>query len=107
MPSKKPAWPSVEEQLSAAKVTRGSALEKLVRENQELHLLAPEEAHDNVGLPPWLRVYWRKAHPDIPHPKENPGAVYPDVLHTVHAWMLTHHDLPWGKTGDPTKGGRK
>jgi len=58
-----PKWPSVEEQLEAAGIIRGSALDKLIRENQDFHLLSPEESRDNLGLPLWLRVYWRKAHP--------------------------------------------
>ena len=96
-----PKWPSLEEQLHAAKATGGSALEKLIKDNQDFHLLRPEEAHDNADLPLWLRVYWRKHHPDVPHSTVNPGAGYPDVLYTIHAWMLSHHDLPWGSRNDP------
>jgi hypothetical protein len=105
----KPAWPSLEKQLTAAKSPSGSALEKLIKANQDFQLLAPEEANDEAGLPLWLRVYWRKNHPDVPHPKTNPGAGYPDVLHTIHNWMLIHPDLPWGSAGDPTrkKGGQR
>jgi len=82
--------------LTAAKATPGSALEKLIKDNQDVHLLEPDEAHDNVGLPLWLRVHWRKAHPDVPHPKVNAGAGYPDVLHTIYTWMLANPDLPGG-----------
>src|SRR5260370_38577683 len=96
-----PKWTPLEEQLHAAKVTGGSALEKLIKDNQDFHLLRPEEAHDNADLPLWLRVYWRKHHPDVPHSTVNPGAGYPDVLYTIHAWMLSHHDLPWGSRNDP------
>ena len=90
-----PKWPSLEEQLRAANVTAGSALEQLIKDNQEFHLLRPEEASDNADLPPWLRVYWRKNHRDVEHSTVNPGAGYPDVLYTIYALMLTHHDLPW------------
>ena len=100
--SRSPGWPSVEEQLEAAKARRGSALTKLIRQNQDFHLLRPEEAHDDAGLPVWLRVYWRKNHPDVQHSTVNPGAGYPDVLYTVLTWMLAHPDLPWGTRGDPT-----
>jgi hypothetical protein len=89
-------WPSVEEQLDASNVTRGSALERLIRDNQEFDLLDPREAEDEAGLPLWLRVYWRKTHPDVEHSTVNPGAGYPDVLYTIHNWMLEHHDLPAG-----------
>ena len=91
-----PQWPSVEQQLHEVDVTRGSALENLIKDNQDFHHLQPEEAHDDVELPLWLRVYWRKNHPDVQHSTVNPGAGYPDVLYTIYAWMLAHHDLPWG-----------
>ena len=98
-----PAWPALQEQLDATKAPRGSALEKLIQDNQDFHLLHPDEAHDNIGLPPWLRIHWRKGHPDVPHSTTNPGAGYPDVLFTIYNWMLTHPDLPWGSATDPTK----
>ncbi len=100
-------WPSIEEQLNAAKVTRDSALEKLIRDNQDFHLLRPEEAHDDIKLPLWLRVYWRKNHPDVQFSTVDPLGAYPDTLFDVYAWMLKHHDLPWGSPTDPTeaKGG--
>jgi hypothetical protein len=108
MTKKPPEWPSLEDQLAAANTKRGSALEKLIRDNQDFHLLHAGEAHDDYGIPLWLRVFWRKNHPDVQHSTVNPGAGYPDVLYTIHAWMLTHHDLPWGSPGDPTqtKGGK-
>jgi hypothetical protein len=99
----KPKWPSLQEQLDAAKPAPGSALEKLIKDNQDFHLLQPEEAHDDAGLPLWLRVFWRKNHPDVQHSTVNPGAGYPDVLYTIHAWMRSHPDLPWGSASDPTK----
>jgi hypothetical protein len=105
-----PKWPSIKEQLSSDKVTRGSALEKLIKDNQDFHLLQPEEVDDDAGLPLWLRVYWRKNHPDLQHPTVNPGGGYPDVLYNIHTWMLAHPDLPWGAESnirDIKKGGRK
>lgn len=47
-----PHWPSLEEQLEASHVIPGSALEKLIRENQDFDMLSPEEAHDRLRLPP-------------------------------------------------------
>jgi hypothetical protein len=104
-----PKWPSLEEQLAAAKAVPGSALEKLIKDNQDFHLLQPAEAHDDIGLPVWLRVYWRKTHPDVLHSTVNPGAGYPDGLYTMYAWMLAHPDMPWGSTVNPTemKGGTR
>jgi hypothetical protein len=100
------AWPSVEEQLAATKVSSGSALEQLIRDNQDFHLLHPREASDDVGLPLWLRVYWRKQHPDVEHSTVNPGAGYPDVLYKIYAWMLAHPDRPFEPPTNPkeTKG---
>ena len=88
-----PAWPSVEEQLAAAKAVQGSALEKLILDHQDFHLLRPEEAHDTLGFPPWLRVYWRKSHPEGKYSADDPSGGYPRVLNRVHAWMLAHQDL--------------
>jgi len=89
-----PHWPSIEEQLAAAKVIRGSALERLIRENQDFSLLGPEEANDPLPLPPWLRVYWRKAHPEIDWGSE---VAYPLILKEMCKWMLRHQDLPESK----------
>jgi hypothetical protein len=96
-------WPSLQQQLDAVKPPRDSNLEKLIKDNQDFDLLHAEEAHDDAGLPLWLRVFWRKNHPDVPHPTVNPGAGYPDVLYNIHTWMLSHPDLPWGSPSDPTR----
>ena len=82
------AWPTVQRQLAADRVAPGTALEKLIRENQDFSLLRAEELNDRRSrqVPLWLRVYWRKAHPDM--------QVYPLVLKEVHEWMVSHPDLP-------------
>lgn len=100
--AKKPKWPSLQEQLDATKPPRGSALEKLIKDNQDFHLLHPEEAHDDAGLPLWLRVFWRKGHPDLPHPEVNPGGGYPDTLYTIYSLMLSHPERAWGSPTEPT-----
>jgi hypothetical protein len=87
-------WPSVEKQLGEARAPAGSALEALIRNNQDFHLLQPEEAHDNFDIPPWLRVHWRKQHPEEAHPTKNPGAAYPEALEAILRWMIGHPDLP-------------
>lgn len=108
MAEKKPAWPSVEEQLAEAKVIHGSALEKLIRENQDVSLLRPEEAHDKRHLPPWLRIYWRKQHPNAIY--TGPSGGYPLVLEKLYDWMTEHQDLPgYGipdSPRDPNAGGQ-
>ena len=71
----------------------GSALEELIAQNQEFHLLAPEEATDAFPVPPWLRVYWRKEHPEIDMPDRDPAESYPLALKEIHLWMKTHPSL--------------
>jgi hypothetical protein len=88
--SQERGWPSVEEQLRADKVTPGSALEQLIRDNQDVGLLHPSEPSDGINLPVWLRIYWRKHHPE-----PEISSAYPLFLFTVYSWMLRHHDLPW------------
>ena len=90
------AWPSVEEQLSQDNVPPGSALGRLIQEHQDLHLLRAEEARDKIGLPPWLRVYWRKQHPELEYRADDPTGGYPRALRNLHAWMVAHPDLPPG-----------
>jgi hypothetical protein len=90
-----PAWPSLEQQLRDAKVIPGSALEQLIMDNQDLDMLPPEEANDKHRLPPWLRVYWRKAHPDANYTPPSGG--YPLLLKELYEWMIKHQDLPVAK----------
>lgn len=100
-------WPTLEAQLTAARVTPGSALERLIRDNQELEMLRPEEAGDKVRLPPWIRIAWRKRHPEGRYAGSSGG--YPLVLARIHEWMLAHHDLPGHErtgTFGPRGGGR-
>jgi hypothetical protein len=87
-PAPKPAWPTVQRQLAADRVAPGTALDKLIRENQDFSLLRAEEMNDRrrSQVPLWLRVYWRKAHPGM--------KVYPLVLKEVHEWMVSHPNLP-------------
>ena len=100
----KPKWPSIEKQLEADNVTRDSALEQLIKDNQDFDLLQPEEANDDAGLPLWLRVYWRKNHPELQHPTVNPGAGYPDILYNIYQQMLSQHDLPWENVSGASQG---
>jgi len=94
---KPPRWTSVEEQLATAKVQKGSALETLIRNNQDFHMLRPEEAHDTLEIPLWLRVHWRKAHPEGNYSAQDPSGGYPRVLKRMHAWMLSNPDLKRGR----------
>src|SRR4051794_3251251 len=75
-----PHWPSLDEQLQKNKVNKGSALEKLVKDNQDFKMLRDDEADDKRGLPPWLKVYWRKGHPEGSYSASDPTGGYPHVL---------------------------
>lgn len=88
--------PSIDNQLEQAKAPKGSALEKTIRENQNFELLAPEELADDYPIPLWLRVAWRKQHPEIPMPAKNPGAAYPEVLSQIYKRMVANPLVHWG-----------
>lgn len=87
------AWPSLDRQLAADRVVSGSALQRLIEENQDFRLLRPEEARDTIPVPPWLRVLWRKEHPHLEYRADDPTGGYPHVLKEVHEWMISHQDL--------------
>ncbi|HXU45134.1 MAG TPA: hypothetical protein VN783_06385 [Thermoanaerobaculia bacterium] len=92
-----PRFPSLDAQLrtSPVAIRPESALAKLIAENQDFGLLRPEEAKDLRGLPPWLRVWWHKEHPESVYPplSEDPTGGYPLVLKEIWEWMLHHQDL--------------
>ena len=94
--ARKPKSPTVEEQIKRAKAPKGSALEKLIRANQDFELLHPDEFDDEYPIPLWLRVAWRKQNPDVELPAENPGAAYPEVLSQVHRRMVASPNDAWG-----------
>jgi hypothetical protein len=88
---------SLEKQLTQEydefKIESGSALERLVIENQDFEMLRASEATDKRGLPPWLRVWWRKNHPEEDYSAKDPTGGYPLVLKEILEWMYTHQDL--------------
>ncbi len=88
-----PVWPSLAAQLAAAHAPAGSALAKLIAANQDLALLRPDEAHDRRALPAWLRIYWRKGHPEGRYTAADPTGGYPLVLNEILEWMESHPDL--------------
>ena len=97
-PHANPHFPTVDEQLKKAHVIPGSALEKLIRENQDFSKLKDRDADDTI-VPPWLKVYWRKGHPEANYDNLNdPTGGYPLVLKEVLEWMVNHQDL---KPGNP------
>ncbi len=86
-------WPSVETQLLRSKVAPGSALEQLIRNNQEFGMLNVREAADTIPVPMWLRVLYRKNNPTAQFNPADPTMGYPHVLKEVHEWMMHHQDL--------------
>jgi hypothetical protein len=94
-------WPSADKQLQQSRVQAGSALEALIRNNQDFQMLRPEEASDKIPVPLWLRVYWRKGHPEATYSAADPTGGYPHVLKEVAEWMLTHQDLRPNSADEP------
>jgi len=93
-----PKFPTLDDQLKHAKAKKGSALEKLIKDNQDFSKLKAKDADDPV-VPPWLKVYWRKGHPEGNYDNDNDATGgYPHVLKEVLEWMMTHQDL---KPGNP------
>ena len=101
-PPTPPSWPTLAQQLARETAVPGSALERLIADNQDFHLLRPEEAQERGGVPAWLRVWWRKAHPETTASPGDPTGGYPRVLAEIHDWMRTHQDLLPGIAADPT-----
>jgi hypothetical protein len=86
-------WPSADQQLKVAHVEPGTALEKLILNNQDFGMLRPAEASDKIPVPLWLRVYWRKSHPEADYSAADPTGGYPHVLKEIAEWMTLHQDL--------------
>jgi hypothetical protein len=87
------AWPALDKQLGKDHIRPGTALESLVYENQDFRMLFPEEANDTIPVPLWLRVWFRKGHPELTFSRQDPTKGYPRVLHEIHEWMLSHQEL--------------
>ena len=86
-------FPPLDQQLKAAKAKPGSKLDKLIRDNQDFSKLKDRDADDPI-VPPWLKVYWRKGHPEVNYDNEkDPTGGYPHVLKEVLEWMMTHQDF--------------
>ncbi len=104
MASRTENWPSVEEQLAGSRAPAGSALEQLIRDNQDVSILPPHE-EDPMGLPVWLKVWWRKEHPEI---DESNGLVaYPLILERIWELMRHNPDNPLGLPPEPDKKPRR
>ncbi len=92
-----PTWPTLASQISKDRVPPGSRLDQLIRQNQDFGLLNPEESADSIPVPLWLRIAWRKAHPEMTYSTADPTGGYPHVLKEIHDWMRQHPSLEPGK----------
>ena len=92
-----PKCPTVRKQLADARAPAGSHLERVIRQNQEFELLHPSEAGDGMPYPAWLRVQWRKAHPDEYPPGQQ--VEYPMMLERVAEWLILHPDAAEDESG--------
>ncbi|HKS22141.1 MAG TPA: exo-alpha-sialidase [Thermoanaerobaculia bacterium] len=85
------------------RIIPGSALDRLIRENQPKGEFRALQAPDNLVVPTWLRVLWRKNHPEtrvaaFSSAAHDPTGGYPLVLKEIWQWLLAHQDL---KPGPP------
>ncbi|HEV2721211.1 MAG TPA: pre-peptidase C-terminal domain-containing protein [Thermoanaerobaculia bacterium] len=92
-----PKFPSLDQQLKAAHAKPGSALDRLIRQNQDFGRLKARDAADQI-VPPWLKVYWQKGHPEVHYDTDDPTGGYPLVLKEILEWMVSHQDF---KPGNP------
>jgi hypothetical protein len=97
--------------IERGRVIPGSALDRLIQENQEVGMLRAAEVEDNLVVPLWLRVLWRKNHPEMMRSADlrvaqnqtiDPTGGYPLVLKEIWEWMLTHQDLQPGPSDLPS-----
>jgi hypothetical protein len=84
--------PTLEQQLKGSGVTPGSALEALIKQNQDFSILDPSELNDGGPFPLWLRVYVRKSHPELTF--SGTPVRYPLILKEILSYMIRHQDLP-------------
>lgn len=85
-----PSWPTIDQQLSEAHAPAGSSLERFIRANQDFTVLRPEETGDNLGYPPWLRIFWRTAYPNAKYAANDPSGGYPTSLGRIHGLLLRY-----------------
>jgi hypothetical protein len=89
-------WPTLTEQLEAADARPGTAFAALIAANQDFTILDAGEIRDGVRIPFWLRVNWRRHHPEMVYSAADPTGGYPLVLKEAYEWMRSHQDLKVG-----------
>ncbi|HNG96104.1 MAG TPA: sialidase family protein, partial [Acidobacteriota bacterium] len=80
--------PSLEQQIAHEHVKTGSVLERVIKENQQFYMLDAEEFTDSLPYPLWLRVYWRKAHPEMRYQPTDTTGGYPRHMKRLYDWMV-------------------
>ncbi len=88
----KAQWPALADQLKeeylGRQVQAGTALEQLIKDNQDFSILREDEKSDTRRYPAWLRVWWRKAHPELKNSAEDPTGGYPRALNEILEWRI-------------------
>lgn len=97
-----PHWPTLTEQMETVGARPGTAFAALIAANQDFTVLDAKEMRDAIRIPLWLRVHWRRNHPEMVYSADDPTGGYPFVLKEVVEWMHSHQDLEVGP-GDGTE----
>ena len=82
------SWPSSDQQLKTSRVRPGSPLEKLILNNQDFGMLRAEEAGDRIPVPLWLRVHWRKGHPEGSYTASDPAGDCSDTVAAINQFEV-------------------
>ena len=94
--SKSHDWPNLADQIEDSGARPGTAFAALIAANQDFTILDPDELKDEVRIPYWLRVHWRRHHPEMVYSVSDPTGGYPFVLKEALEWMRSHQDLKMG-----------
>jgi hypothetical protein len=106
-PGQAKKFPTLDEQLKKAHANPGSELDKLIKKNQDFDKLKDKDADDPI-VPPWLKSYWKKGHPEANYDNDNdPSGGYPLVLKEILEWMIAHQDLKPGHADATMPPGRQ
>jgi len=58
-----------------------------------------------LPLPPWLRVYFHKQHPEAEFAPNDPTGGYPLALRDLYQWMVAFQDFPTQQGPEVSSGG--
>ena len=87
-------WPTIDQQLKRHRVpARHGSREADPQQPGLRDAPAPRRRNDKIPVPLWLRVYWRKEHPEATYSAADPTGGYPHVLKEMAEWMQIHQEL--------------